>query len=71
MREYFLSADQFIALSCDLADRLMQYAGHNIFHEKEGEVTFKPDIKLLKGATPPEQNVIPFRIGAISGDADE
>ena len=46
-------------------------AGHGIFHEKEGEVTFKPDIKLLKGATPPEQNVIPFRIGAISGDADE
>jgi hypothetical protein len=109
MKEYFLSADQFIALSCDLADRLMQYdlkenydlyikkegtstsyteagqdifnalvdevedilAGHNIFHEKEGEVSFKPDIKLLKGATPPEQNVIPFRIGAISGDADE
>ena len=109
MREYFLSADQFIALSCDLADRLMQYdlkehydsyiktegtstsyteagqdmcnlfieevedmlASHNIFHEKEAEISFKPDIKLLKDATPPEQNVIPFRIGAISGDKDE
>jgi len=108
-KEYFIDADQFIALSCDLADRLMQYdlkenydlyikkegtstsyteagqdifnalvddvedilAGHGIWNDTDVDISFKPDIKLLKDSNPPEQNVIPFRIGAISGDKDE
>jgi len=108
-KEYFIDADQFTALSCDLADRLMQYdlkedynsyiekdgtstryteagqdifnglidevedilASHDIWNDTDVDISFKPDIKLLKDSNPPEQNVIPFRIGAISGDKDE
>ena len=42
MKEYFLSADQFIALSCDLADRLMQYdlkENYDLYIKKEGTST--------------------------------